>query len=122
MEQSKEIEIKEKSESVLSPASEQSLRTNNEQIQSVSGSGDQSSIPICKHTSTLELPLPKSDSLQSPSEKNESNSSLEDSVVSHPGEGSFSHSSFSSSKLNTSYLDRFITSAVVSSELIRMRV
>ena len=38
-------------------------------------------------------------------------------------EGDFaSNSSFPSFKLNTSYLDRFITSAVVSSELIRMRV
>lgn len=122
MEQSTEIEIKEKSESLLSPASEHSLRTNTEQIQSVSESGDQSSIPICKNTSTLELPLPKSSSLQSPSEKNENSSSLEDSIVSQQGGGSFSHSSFSSYKLNTSYLDRFITSAVVSSELIRMRV
>ena len=122
MEQSTEIEIKEKSESLLSPASEQSLRTNNEQIQSVSESGDQYSIPICKYTSTLELPLPKSGSLQSASEKNENSSSLEDSIVSQQGGGSFSHSSFSSYKLNTSYLDRFITSAVVSSELIRMRV
>ena len=47
MEQSTEIEIKEKSESLLSPASEQSLRTNNEQIQSVSESGDQYSILSC---------------------------------------------------------------------------
>ena len=122
MNQSEKIEITGKSESALYPPSDHSLRANSEQIHSVCVSSNQCSISMCSNMANAEHTAPKPGIIQSPSEKCENSSGIEGSDVSQTGREPVSNSSFSSYKLNTSYLDRFITSAVVSSELIRMRV
>ena len=109
-------------ESFCIASTECSTSMNNEQFQSENVNGNTVSHSACENNLKPDFTLQKAEKLQDTSEKREEGYVIKDSAASQPGELGESQSSFTSHKLNTAYLDRFITSAVVSSELIRMRM